>query len=333
MKRIRHYVSRLISLDVSNMLAVARAISKRSGTPVIAILLDMVWCSLVYQAGYLDYEEFEFNVLSRDERRTWITSGNANSIVVKYNQREYRERFYDKPTFNTTFDKWLGRAWLDLRTASEADFVEFVAHHDPIMVKVVDSMSGAGIEKHGGDDLADAHALYRELMGKRQFLVEAFLKQHPGMSALCPTSVNSLRMITFFDGTDVHVMEAVLRMGNGADVDNYGRGGMYTVLDEKTGIANYGAFDKYANTFTVHPQTGTPIVGFQVPLYDEVLAMLDTVSRIIPEIPYVGWDVAITPNRPAIIEGNYNTGVFQMKPSLTGIKTGLLPKFREVIDF
>jgi len=332
-KRIRHYVSRLVSLDVKNMLAVARAISSRSRTPVFFILIDMVWCSLVYQAGYLDYEEFEFNVLSRAERRTWITSGNANSIVVKYNQRDFRERFYDKPTFNKTFDTWLGRAWLDLRTASEGEFVEFVKNHDPIMVKVVDSMSGAGIEKHSGDDLNDAHALYRELMEKRQFLVEAFIEQHEGMATLCPTSVNSLRMITFFDGTDVHIMEAVLRMGNGADVDNYGRGGMYTVLDEKTGIAPYGAFDKYANTFTEHPQTGTPIVGFQVPLYDEVLATLDTVGRVIPEIPYVGWDVAISPTGPAIIEGNYNTGVFQMKPSLTGIKTGLLPRFREVIDF
>ncbi|WP_341954713.1 sugar-transfer associated ATP-grasp domain-containing protein [Salinibacterium sp. TMP30] len=333
MKRIRHYVSRLVSLDVSNMLSVARAISRRSGTPVVLILLDMVWCSLVYQAGYLDYEEFEFTALSRAERRTWITSGNANSIVVKYNQRDFRERFYDKPTFNATFNEWLGREWLDLRTASEAEFVAFVGLHDPIMVKVVDSMSGAGIEKHSGDELADGHALYRQLIDNRQFLVEAFIQQHAGMSALCPTSVNSLRMITFFDGSDVHVLEAVLRMGNGADVDNYGRGGMYTVLDEKTGIAPYGAFDKFANTFTEHPQTGTPIVGFHVPLYDEVLSTLDTVARIIPQIPYVGWDIAISTTGPAIIEGNYNTGVFQMKPSLTGIKTGLLPKFREIIDF
>lgn len=333
MKRIRHYVSRLITLDLSNMIAVARAISSRSSTPVVVILADMVWCSLVYQAGYLDYEEFEFNVLNRAERRTWITSGNANSIVVKYNQRQFREQFFDKPTFNKTFDRWLGRDWLDLRTATEEEFIEFVATHDPIMVKVVDSMSGAGIEKHGGDELTNAGALYARLIENRQFLVEAFIEQHETMSALCPTSVNSLRMITFFDGTDVHIMEAVLRMGNGADVDNYGRGGMYTVLDEKTGVAPYGAFDKFANTFTEHPQTGTPIVGFRVPLYDEVLSTLDTVSRIVPEIPYVGWDVAISPTGPAIIEGNYNTGVFQMKPSLTGIKTGLLPRFREVIDF
>ena len=333
MKRIRHYLSRLKSLDFRNMLRVAAAVAEESGMPRARILVDMVFCSLVYQAGYLDYQEFEFWSLNRRERRTWITSGNANSIVVKYNQRAFREQFSDKARFNARFGSHLGREWIDARTATTEELERFVTAHGSVMAKRLDGMSGAGIKKHDAASILDFEAFRSELLENRQYLVEAFLRQHPEMAALSPTSVNSLRMITFFDGTDVHVMEAVLRMGNGADVDNYGRGGMYTVIDEKTGVAGYGAFDKYANTFDVHPISGTPIVGFQVPMYDEVLATLDTVSRIVPQIPYVGWDVAIGEHGPVIIEGNYNTGVFQMKPSLTGSKIGLLPRFREVIDF
>jgi len=56
-------------------------------------------------------------------------------------------------------------------------------------------------------------------------------------------------------------------------------------------------------------------------------------ARVIPEVPYIGWDIAITPERPIVIEGNYNSGVFQMKPSLSGIKTGLRPRYQEVIGF
>jgi len=332
-KRIRHYLSRLRTLDVRNMGAVATAVAKESRKPRLLILLDMAWCSVVYQAGYLDYQEFEFWSLTAAERRTWITSGNANSIVVKYNQREYREWFWDKPRFNARFREYLGREWIDVRETSATELEAFVRRNGTVMVKRIDGMSGAGVEKHTAADVVDAEAFRAGLMQNQQYLVETFLVQHPVMASLSPTSVNSLRMITFFDGTDVHVMEAVLRMGNGADVDNYGRGGMYTVIDEKTGVAHYGAFDKYSNTFTAHPISGTPIVGFRVPLYDQVLATLDTVSRIVPQIPYVGWDVAIGEHGPVIIEGNYNTGVFQMKPSLTGNKIGLLPKFREVIDF
>lgn len=333
MNRIRHYLSRVKSLDVRNMLVVAAAVAQESGSVRPLILLDMVFCSVVYQAGYLDYQEFEFWSLRPRERRTWITSGNANSIVVRYNQRAFRDKFIDKPTFNTLFDAYLGRDWLDVRAGSADDLERFVAQHGSIIVKRVDGMGGAGIRKHHAADIDDFDLFHAALLDHGQFLVESLITQHPAMASLSPASVNSLRMITFFDGTTVHVLEAVLRMGNGEDVDNYARGGLYTVLDEMSGTARFGAFDRFANTFETHPLTGTPIVGFHVPLYDEVLALLHTIARIVPEIPYVGWDIAIGEHAPVVIEGNYNTGVFQMKPSLTGSKIGLLPRFRDVIDF
>ncbi|WP_331835836.1 sugar-transfer associated ATP-grasp domain-containing protein [Erysipelothrix piscisicarius] len=168
-------------------------------------------------------------------------------------------------------------------------------------------------------------------MERRQFLIEEYFVQHEAMSSLYPESVNTLRMITFFDGKDVHVLEGVLKIGNGGHLDNFGAGGMYTVLDDG-GKVLYPAFDKDAVAFDKHPITGTDIVGFQVPLYDEIVEMLDRAAREVPQIQYVGWDVAVGQKRPSLIEGNYNTGVFQMKPSLTGSKEGLLPKFRKVID-
>ena len=314
------------------MLAVARAVSAESGKSRALILLDMVWCSVVYQAGYLDYQEFEFQLLDGAERSTWITGGKANSIVVRYNQREHRNKFIDKSVFNGIFDAWLGREWLDIRESTVEQLESFVRRHGAVMAKVTDSLMGIGIEKHNSTDITDYGQFRDRLLANRQFLVEEFITQHPVMAALSPSSVNTLRMITFFDGAEVHVLEGVLKIGNGADVDNYGQGGMYTVLDE-TGTAPHPAFDKLSRIYSVHPLTGTPIVGFRVPLYERVLSTLKEVGRVVPEIPYVGWDVAIAPDGVVLIEGNYNTGVFQMKPSLTGVKTGLLPHFRAVIAF
>jgi hypothetical protein len=331
--RIRHYFSRLRSLDVRNYVAVAGAVAHESSRPRLLILIDMAYCSVVYQAGYLDYQEFEFWSLTRRERRTWITSGNANSIVIRYNQRDFRNRLSDKLMFNPLFDQYLGRSWLNVRESTAVQLRQFITTHGTVMAKQIDGMGGAGMSKHRAAEIEDFEQFRVDLLERRQFLVESFIVQHSAMASLSPASVNSLRMITFFDGATVHVMEAVLRMGNGAEVDNYARGGMYTVLDEKTGVARYGAFDRFANTFDTHPLTGTSIVGFQVPLYSEVLELLDVIARVVPEIRYVGWDVAIGEHGPIIIEGNYNTGVFQMKPSLTGNKIGLLPRFREVIDF
>lgn len=315
------------------MSSVIAAVATESGRSRARITADMVWASLRYQAGYLDYQEFEFYRLTGTERRTWITSGSANSIVVIHNQRDYRSQFSDKVLFNTRFQSYLGREWLDLRGADADRLAALVAASGAAMAKPLDGMSGAGVERIDVQSMGDPAHLHTRLIAERKFLVEGFIEQHPAMSELAPSSVNSLRIITFYDGTTVHVLEAVLRMGNGADVDNYGRGGMYTVIDERTGRAPYAAFDKWARTFEHHPISGRTIPGFQVPLYSQVLTMLDSAAREVPQIPYVGWDVAITESGPVIIEGNYNTGVFQMKPSITGVNTGLLARFRSVIDF
>ena len=210
-----------------------------------------------------------------------------------------------------------------MRATDAAGLREFVTRHGRVMVKVPDSLSGHGIAAREAASVADWDAFRAELLDAGQFLVEEFIHQHPVMASLCPTSVNSLRMITYLDAAAddgagrVHLLASVLKIGNGGDIDNFSGGGMYTMVDE-AGVALYPAFDGTGQTYAVHPLTGTPIVGFAVPEFAAVLEMLDRASRVEPAVPYVGWDVAITPTGPVIIEGNPNSGVFQAKPQRVG---------------
>ena len=50
--------------------------------------------------------------------------------------------------------------------------------------------------------------------------------------------------------------------------------------------------------------TNTDIVGFKVPKYKEAVKLALKASKVVKEIRYVGWDVAITNDGPCIIEGN-----------------------------
>jgi glutathione synthase/RimK-type ligase-like ATP-grasp enzyme len=59
--------------------------------------------------------------------------------------------------------------------------------------------------------------------------------------------------------------------------------------------------------------------------------MVEKASKRLPTIPYVGWDIAITENGPALIEANHNSSVFQMKPTASGVRTGLLQRYRDAI--
>ena len=43
-------------------------------------------------------------------------------------------------------------------------------------------------------------------------------------------------------------------------------------------------------------------------MWEEVLTMLEKAAARVPQIGYVGWDVAITEYEPVIIEGNNDGG-------------------------
>ena len=52
---------------------------------------------------------------------------------------------------------------------------------------------------------------------------------------------------------------------------------------------------------------------------------------MVPQVRYVGWDIGITPDGPAIVEGNnYCAHDFWQLPAQTPEKTGILPVFEAI---
>jgi hypothetical protein len=82
-----------------------------------------------------------------------------------------------------------------------------------------------------------------------------------------------------------------------------------------------------------HPDSGFHIADFRLPLFDEMVAFVDTVARVVPQIQYVGWDIVIGPDGPVLVEGNWGAGVYENKPSVSGIRTGNKPRYRAAIGF
>lgn len=331
-RRVKYFAWRASNVDTANLFRIARKLSASSGKPKLWIAADMIWSSAVHETGFTDYQDWDFHLLKHRERITYMTHPKSNHIAQLVNQKPFRHNFADKSEFVKLFAPWVGRETLDIRTASVAELKAFVTKHGSVMAKVTDKDGGQGIELKNASDITDFAAFRDGLLANEQFLVEQIIPQHAEMAALNSSSVNSLRIVSYFDGTEVHVLARVLKMGNGGIIDNFAHGGMYTMLDEN-GIALHAAFDMAGDAYEIHPISGVRIPGFKVPMYDKVLELVDEIARVVPEIPYVGWDIAISPDRPVVIEGNYNTGVFQAKPSLTDTKTGLLPLYREVIGF
>ncbi|MFD2758633.1 sugar-transfer associated ATP-grasp domain-containing protein [Gulosibacter faecalis] len=330
--RLNYLIGRVKALNLPRVWQLSGDIGKNFRKPRLAVAIDMFWSAAKYECAFQDYQDWDFALLSGKERATFMTHPKSDHYARRFNtNREANLRLADKSNFNAEFGDLLGREWLDLRKASDDELAAFVERHPNLMAKVPDSLGGKGIERIRPADIGTDLAKFRsQRIRDRQFLLEEFLTQHDHMRDLNESSVNTMRIVTFNSGERVDVIAVALRIGAGGDVDNFSGGGMYTMVDEH-GIAQYPAFDDNNAIHAIHPLSGVPIVGFEVPHFAAALDLVAAAAKRIPEVPYVGWDVAIGPERPVLIEGNYNTGVFQAKPSVSGQRRGLLPRYRAVV--
>ena len=332
MGKLNYLFKRIIQMDYKNMIKIAKNISKKIKKNYILILFDMVRCGFKYQAGYYDYQEFEFYNLNKKQRETYLTRGKNNEIIKKFNEKSKFYIFDNKDEFYKTFNKFLKRKWMELDGNNKDEFVKFLKENKIAIVKPVDGEGGKGVEKieYTSDDACEE--LYNKLINNNQTIVEQCITQNKELNNLYSKSVNSLRMFTFYKDGESHFLQAILKIGNGGVVDNFSSGGMYTYLDEN-GVVYVEAIDRLDNIYNEHPISKCPIVGFKVPMFKEAVELVKEAAKVVPEIGYVGWDVAIGENEPIMIEGNCYPVVFQVKPSLAKNKEkmGLIPKYNRIM--
>ena len=329
MNKIKYVLNRIKKMDYQKMFNTIKEISKETKKSKLFIFNDMVYCGFKYQAGYSDYKLYKMYDMNKKERKTIVTRGINNSIVKKYNNQSYIDRFENKALFNKLFDKYLNREWLFLEEASLDDFKEYASKRKEIIVKPLSLSCGRGVEKINleGQDLAQ---VYDELLKNGQTLIEDVAQQNETLNKIYPYSVNTLRVVTLKG----HVVCIFLRLGNNGNVvDNFNHGGMVVPVDIATGKINYPALDKDGNTYEIHPMTKERIIGATIPMIEEVKKLCIDACQVVPEIGYVAWDVCLGPTKPCLIEGNDFPGhdLYQLPVHRKG-NIGLLPVFEKVMQ-
>ena len=198
-----------------------------------------------------------------------------------------------------------------------------------IIKKAEDSSQGYGIFKASYEEFqADkqlAQKLYKSFIQSR-YLYQDFIVQHPDLNTLNPNSVNTLRIDTFTDRDNkIHVYNAALRISSGAAfLDSAPNGGIQVGVDLATGKLLHVAFGDFENGFarmyTHHPLTGIEFQGFQLPYFKESIELARTAASHLPEIKVAGWDIAIQPNGPVMVEGNNFPGISFSEISQRGFR-------------
>ena len=332
MSKIKYLLRRLLRLNFKGMPERINEAKMRSGKSRIFIFFDMIICALRYQAGYIEYVIYGMYDMNHEQRKTVLTAGKNNRYVAALNLKADWDFFEDKIKFLNTFRDETKRDFIDLKTASYAEFLAFIEKHPTFMAKPFDGICGKGVEKINSTD-ADKQELFNELRDSGQTLLEEVIIQHPEVSRLNPSAINTIRIVTIVKDNVPHVVFAGLRCGRmGFVVDNFVAGGMTVPIDIETGVINNVAVDKVGNVFDIHPDTKVPFHGFALPHWDEVIDLAKKAALRVETVKYVGWDIASTPEGPILVEGNHFPGqvLYQLKAQ-TPDKIGMLPAYEAVI--
>lgn len=331
MGKISYLFKRIKGMNYRKMFDTIDEINKKTNKNKISIFLDIIYCGLKYQAGYMDYKLYEMYDLTEKQRKTIITRGINNSIVKRYNNPAFTKYFSDKITFNKKFNKYLLRDWMEVKDSPEnfEEFKKFCQKHHEILVKPLSESCGKGVEifKTNPHNLKK---IYQNLLETKRYLVEEVAIQCDEISKLHPSSINTIRIVTLNN----EIVAAFLRIGNNNNVvDNFNHGGLVAPINIETGIIDYLAIDKKMNIYEKHPLTNEPILWFKIPKWPRIKRFVIQASKEVPEVGYVGWDVCLGPKDPFLIEGNEFPGhdLYQLPPHRTdGI--GLLPRFEKAMN-
>ncbi len=192
---------------------------------------------------------------------------------------------------------------------------------------------GQGCFKLDRDGFSQQLGVQYENLLKGDYTHTEAITQHPDIDDIYEKSINTLRILTYIDGENVDVVSAFIRIGAGGSVvDNGSSGGLFVGIDQESGTlkrTGYRDMNFGGGEFLKHPDSGFRFENFQVPFFKEACDLAVDGAKYIPD-GFIGWDIALTPSGPTIIEGNEDPHVFMSDVAYGGLLKN--PHVRKLMD-
>lgn len=292
---------------------------KSSEKALVIQVADMI--KLWRMTGYLPYNYFKYG-------KSWQKSENVMSVVKYIPGRlfdEIREEYLNDKTYICLLDdKYVFNKWMKAHGVPVTNMLKMYSPKDEIHASELEQFFGNSpgivIKPSANSAQGDGVAIINnkseikdftaglEGSKKTSLLVEEKILQHKTIEAIYSHSVNTVRIDTLMDTDgEVYIISALLRVGrNGRKVDNWSgsKGGIAISINLETGQLSLEGVDYYSKKYRFHPDTKVVFSGIQIPFWKQLRECVLKAAKALPGIASVGWDVAVTPDGPVIIEGN-----------------------------
>lgn len=208
-----------------------------------------------------------------------------------------------------------------------------------LFAKPTDGMQGVGVVQWQYQDgsylrtdgqRCSAEDVIRDLMNRskeRVFVLQPRIINHPKLHELAGEALCCARIVTIRPSDSpariaISIFSSAI---NKAHVSNWSSGGMSMAVVNGILGRGYRKEELFSVPADRHSDSRVKIAGLALPHWSEAEELTRHAHETLPGIPMIGWDVAITPEGPILVEGNIGFGVeaiqvvHQMPLALTGI--------------
>lgn len=141
------------------------------------------------------------------------------------------------------------------------------------------------------------------------YLLQTCLEQHAALRSMSGNAVSTLRLVTVRDGDTASVFYTLWKVPSPkAMSDNFWQSGSIATpvdADGRVGCGWYGMGCERRKAET-HPASGERFDSVVIPDFADYARMACDAHMLFPEFGLVGWDIAITPDGPVMVEFNHN---------------------------
>ena len=161
------------------------------------------------------------------------------------------------------------------------------------------------------------------------FIMQAAVRQHETLSKLNPSSLNTIRIVSFFFEGEVQILSCILRVGApNSKVDNVGAGG-YACPIQMDGQLNDRAVNRTAE-WVEETSTGIRFADIKIPEFDKVIETVKSAHKRLAHFKLIGWDMTVDQQGdPVLIEYNTCPGANQIScgPTFGDLTDRVLDEF------
>lgn len=285
---------------------------------------DMLKWYFIYGYTFNEYISYKFFEKRNEERLEFLSDRDIILICYEYNDIEDMSIISNKSKTYEKFKKYFKRDVISINAKTEFIEVEsFFNKHRKFIKKNIFESCGRGVEILDLDvENKSIEELFTEFKSDDNLILEELVTQTDDLAKFNPSSVNTLRCITFNTNNGIKTPFFFMRFGRkGKSIDNGAAGGLIVEVNSDNGTLGE-ATDEYGNRFKYHPDSKLNFEGFRIPDWDEAIEICKDISSQIPTVSIIGWDLAHTKDGWVIIEGNSMTEIIGVQSTkLKGIRT------------